>query len=379
MAMLHLAVEAGLAVEAVTVDHGLRAESAAEAEGVARSCADLGVPHAILRWQGWDRRGNLQDQARRARLALMAEWAARRGLAAVALAHTADDVAETFLMRLARGAGVDGLAAMPARRRHLGTLWLRPLLDVGRAELRDWLTARGIRWAEDPSNENPRFDRVRARRALACLSPLGVSTGGLVQVASHLAEVRAALEVQTLAAVRAMTRAEAGDVVLDARALTDPPAEITRRVLARALTWVASAEYGPRGPQLARATEALRAGRPATLMGCRMLPGRGEVRITREWRAVRDSVVPASDLWDGRWRVFGPQSNGLTLRALGADGLAQCPAWRAVGVPRASLMSSPSVWRAETLVAAPLAGRAEGWRAVPEPGWDTFQCLTLSH
>ncbi|WP_114967069.1 tRNA lysidine(34) synthetase TilS, partial [Alkalilacustris brevis] len=156
----------GVRLRAVTVDHGLREGAAQEAEAVARLCAELGIGHDILRWQGWDGQGNLQDAARRARQGLIAGWARDHGLAAVALGHTRDDQAETVLMRLARGAGVDGLSGMAPLRLAVGLAWLRPLLDVGRAELRALLRARGVPWAEDPSNEDARFQRVRARRAL---------------------------------------------------------------------------------------------------------------------------------------------------------------------------------------------------------------------
>ena len=105
--------------------------------------------------------------ARAARMRLLSDWAKDRGLDAVVLGHTQDDQAETLLMRLARGAGVDGLSGMAAARSQAGALWLRPMLGVRRDALRGWLTGRGIGWADDPTNEDEGFDRIRVRRAIA--------------------------------------------------------------------------------------------------------------------------------------------------------------------------------------------------------------------
>ena len=141
-------------------------------------------------WRDFMHDGNPR-QCRAARLRLLGAWARRQGIAAVALGHTRDDVAETLLMRLSRGAGIDGLAAMSARREAEGMLWLRPLLEIGREELRDWLRHQGATWIEDPSNENLSFERARIRRAMATL---GLDPAQLAQSAGHLATARAALD-----------------------------------------------------------------------------------------------------------------------------------------------------------------------------------------
>src|SRR5690606_38404014 len=144
MAALHLLTAFGLKVEAATVDHGLRPEAATEAETVARACAALSVPHETLRWtDGPAATGNLMEQARLARYRLLAGWALRRGLTQVAIAHTADDQAETFLMRLAREAGLDGLAGMRSTWEQDGVTFIRPLLVIGRADLRGYLSRHG--------------------------------------------------------------------------------------------------------------------------------------------------------------------------------------------------------------------------------------------
>ncbi|WP_074221721.1 tRNA lysidine(34) synthetase TilS [Rhodovulum sp. ES.010] len=359
------AADGGPPVHAVTVDHGLRAEAPGEARFVADLCAGLGVPHATLRWQGWDGRGNLQDAARRARQALIADWAHARGIGRVALGHTRDDQAETVLMRLARGAGLDGLSAMAPDRQAGGLTWLRPFLDLSRADLRAYLTARGQRWIDDPTNEDEGFDRVRIRQALAVLGPLGVTAEGLAATARRLASARAALAHCTADAAARVAEEDRGDVLLSEVGLDALPEEIARRLLNAALTWVASADYPPRAEALLEMRATLAHAPRATLHGCLIARGGGQLRISREPAAVVRAVAAPGALWDGRWCVDGSVEGGEEVRALGESGLAQCPDWRESGLPRASLLASPAVWRGDRLVAAPLAGRAEGWRAWP--------------
>lgn len=355
LAMLHLAHRAGLALRAVTVDHGLRPESAAEAARVAEICAALGVPHDRLRWH-WDGKGNLQDEARRARRALIAAWARGHGLAAVALAHSQDDVAETFLMRLARGAGVDGLSAMAPSWQEAGVTWLRPLLSTSRAALRAWLSARGLTWVDDPSNDNPRFTRVTARRALSHLAPLGLTAPRLAEVARHLAEARAALDSATDAAWTRCLSDHGLALRLDPAVLAGEPAEIRRRLVQRLVLHIAPADYAPRGPEIARLTERLLAGQGGTLAGCRFQRLASGLWAFREAKAVQHLRAGPGEDWDGRWHMSGDWPEGAEIRALGAEGLALCKDWRALGLPRAALLASPALWQGARLVAAPAAG-----------------------
>lgn len=358
-----LAARGGLPLRAVTVDHGLRPEAAEEARLVAETCAGLGVPHTTLRWQGWDGAGNLQYAARRARYRLIGDWAAGHGITRVALGHTRDDQAETVLMRLARGAGVDGLSAMAPARDEVGVTWLRPFLCVGRAELRAYLRDRGQRWIEDPSNEDARFERVQARRALAELAPLGIDAHGLAATAARMASARAALEACTAEAAARIATEDRGDALIDRAGLAAQPDEIARRLVIAALGWVASADYPPRAEALAETLAALDRAPRATLQGCLISQEGGRLRIAREPAAVARITAPPGAPWDGRWRLVGPAAPGMELRALGEAGLAECPGWRETGLPRASLLASPAVWQGDRLVAAPLAGRPGGWTA----------------
>jgi len=379
--LVHLADWAavrGTALHAVTVDHGLRPEAAAEAAEVARLCDRIGLPHDTLSWQ-WDGQGNLSDAARRGRYAAIAGWARPLGIADVAIGHTADDQAETFLMRLARGSGVDGLAAIRHSRSALGIRWHRPFLGLRRADLRADLAARGLGWMEDPTNQDETYQRIRARQAMAALAPLGIDVACLVDTALRMQRAAAALGQAAADAARRIAQVDAGDVVFDMAGLAQLPAETRDRLVAGALVWVASAEYRPRYAALQAALSAVTDGRAATLHGCLLLPGGNRLRIAREWKAVAEYEVPIAQTWDGRWRAKRQDEAGLTVCALGEAGLAACPDWRATGRPRAALLAAPALWRKGVLVACPAAGLGDKTAFAPEPGLDDYLVTLTSH
>lgn len=155
---------------ALTVDHALRPEAAGEARFVAATAARLGVAHRTLRWQT-PQPG--QARARTARHDLLAAAAREAGSSLILTAHNEDDQAETFLIRARAGSGWYGLAGIqpvslsPAEGQGLPVLVARPLLGASRADLRDLLRANDQDWVEDPSNDNPAYERVRMRRLLA--------------------------------------------------------------------------------------------------------------------------------------------------------------------------------------------------------------------
>ncbi|PYE83882.1 tRNA lysidine(34) synthetase TilS [Pseudoroseicyclus aestuarii] len=349
-------------LSAVTVDHGLRPEAADEARQVAALCARLGVPHAVLRWEEAGQGGNLMDRARRARRGLIAEWAREQGVDHVLLGHTADDQAETFLMRLSRAAGIDGLSPMAARWDESGVTWHRPLLRQGREDLRDWLRGQGAGWIEDPTNADPRFERARIRRLLALMAQEGLGAQTLAQVSRQIGTAREALDRQAEElAARALVQ-DRGDVILHPAALAQAPAEARRRLLVAALRWIGQRDYPPRAAALERLEACLLKGRGGVLNGVRLLPAPAP-RLTREVQAVEGLSAPPGALWDGRWRVEGPFRQGDTIAALGEAGLSQVPGWRETGLPRASLLAAPAVWRDGALIAAPLARVERRWTA----------------
>lgn len=368
LTVLHeLCIQRGKTLCAVTVDHRLRPESAVEAASVASYCATLGVLHQILPWKDWDGAGNVQKAARDARYALITGWAQQTNIQAIALGHTMDDQAETVLMRLARGSGVDGLSAMAPVRNHWEILWFRPMLSLHRAELRVFLRQNNIAWHDDPSNDDLRFERIKARQTLAHLEPLGLNAQVLSQVAGHMQSVQEALVHETRRVAKSIVKPRAGGLEISFAAFTELPDEIARRLIQDALAWITGAEYGPRGKSLSTVLERLPVERSATLEGCRLILQDAQLWLFRELNAVQSKKALVGELWDGRWRVTGPHPTArFHVAPLGSKGLTHCPDWRDTGLPRDLLMASPAVWEGAVLRAAPLAGLPEGWSVVLE-------------
>jgi len=377
--LLHeMQLEGGPEIYAVTVDHGLRPESAAEAVEVARICAGLNVPHDTLNWTGWNGQGNLPDQARRARYSMMAGWAQKRAVSDITLGHTANDQAETFLMRLGREAGVDGLSAMVPMWQLGGITFHRPLLQAGREALRDVLRQTGLGWVEDPSNDDAAYARVRARQALKALEPLGITVAGLSSVAQHMSDVRRTLYTHVLQAAQQMVRLQAGDLLIDMAGFDALPPEISRRLMQAALKWVSGAGYAPRGRAMKGLMQAIAAGRDMTLSGCLIVHTCDQLRVMREYNAVADLRCDRDELWDGRWQAVGSNNKNVAIAALGKKGLKLCPQWRETGLSAVSLMATPALWRGDELLAAPLAGMENGEKFVLKHDLDHFFTTILS-
>ena len=246
-------------VEAATVDHGLRPESAAEAAFVAEVCAARSIPHATL--TGPQIEGNVQAGARALRYGLLAGWAKARGLGFVLTAHHQDDQAETLLMRLQRGAGLAGLAGIRPRAAIDGLIVLRPLLGWRRAELAEIVAEAGLTPVADPSNADERYDRVRLRQRLAENGWL--DTGALARSAAALGEAEQALDWAAEQLIAERTESAPGGLTFDASGL---PAELRRLILVRLLALLVPADP-PRGDAVQRLLAALEAGEVATLAG----------------------------------------------------------------------------------------------------------------
>ena len=226
----HRAERSARRIAAATVDHGLRAESAAEAQAAAKLCDKLGVPHQTLVWTGPKPSTRVQERAREARYRLLAAHARTIGADAVVTAHHADDQAETVLFRLLHGSGIAGLAGMEALSLREGIAIVRPLLDVPKADLVAFCKAKGAAFVDDPSNADPRFARAALRPLLATLAAHGLDRDALLRLARRAREAD-----EALARAAAELEAKLGDGPIDARALFAAPIAVVQRTLARRL------------------------------------------------------------------------------------------------------------------------------------------------
>ena len=359
---------------AVTVDHGLRAGSGAEALQVAKWANALSIPHTILTRKGQRLSQNIQAQARDVRYRLLGEWMTKQKIGTILTGHTMNDQAETFLMRLARGSGLDGLSCMaPNAHFPLPEFYAlrltRPLLAFTHERLVEYLRERGQPWIEDPSNTNDRFSRVRMRAALPILADLGITSQQIAETTARLRSAREVIETKTKCHLNETVQLSIWGYALVSDKFMSAPDEVLVRCLSQLIARVGGSPYAPRFEQTLSILQWLKAGKshPAgrTLGGCRLencKPNR--VLITREEAALTlDSPVlnlrqGESGLWDNRFEIELPGDAGLgvfAVKALGTVGL------KALGKradlpkiqPRRISVAQPSIWKGDRLMSVP--------------------------
>ena len=340
------------------VDHGLRPESRREARSAAAALKARGLTARILTWRGEKPTANLQAAAREARYRLLGDWCRAHGVLHLAVAHHLDDQAETLLLRLARGSGLDGLAAMAPVSELPHYRLLRPLLTVPKARLVATLRARGQDWIEDPSNRDRQHARIRLRHLRPVLTREGLTPDRLAATAGRLGQARGALE-RALAELLARSVAldPAGFAWLDVRALGQSERALGLRALARLLTTIGGAAYGPRLSRLEGLYDRLIHPdfRGATLGGCRLQRRSDGVLVVREVAKIcPNEVFPGEKLlWDGRFEVrLGTARRRphrpMILAALGRDGGRHLGTVGQVleksRIPAAARVSLPTLW-----------------------------------
>lgn len=355
----------GGSATALIVDHGLRPESSVEARTVFERLSDRNIQAVVLERRGPRIFSDIQAKARDARYELMTHWCLAHGVVHLLLGHHREDQAETLLLRRERGSGVYGLAGMPEIRETGALRILRPLLTLPKARLRSTIDALGVDVVEDPSNDNPRFSRVRIRQGLKDKSH-DPSAARLSGEAARMGVSRATFE---LAVANALARTcvvfPEGYCLLNWRGLIRAPLDVRCRVLACVVTCVGGQPYAPRYKRLRNLHDVLAAGNLGggrTLSGCRILPRKSKLLVCREPSAIRDGVdAHGSVYWDGRYRLrtLG-ESDGAVIGKLGDVRLASLDLdvkrEPVANIPAAVRPSLPAIWRDDTLLMAPHIG-----------------------
>jgi tRNA(Ile)-lysidine synthase len=373
IALMHLArrwtrlTRNPLRIVVLTVDHGLRPESKVEAEFVRAQAERLSLAHASLTWAEEKPTTGIQAAARRARYDLMTAYCRAHNIACLVTAHTADDQAETLLMRLRRGSGLDGLAAMAIVSERGGLPIVRPLLRLSKGTLLACLRCENLPFVRDPGNLNMAFERVRLRHAMKALISAGITRPALALSAARLGRAREALSraagafLEQNFAVSPLGRGEFGLGAFHAL-----PEDIACRVLSRVLLLIAGKLEPPRMAKVERLFEALRAGkRQAALGGCLVIVAGAQLAFYREPGRTGRSPLPCDPssacLWDGRFVLtFANDFEGSVSTApLGPEGWAICgKRLKGRGLTlrgdRLAALTTPALWRDGGLLCAPL-------------------------
>ena len=292
------------------VDHGLRPEAADEACFVEEQAQQLNLPVRMLKWDGPYPKTGISAAAREARYALMAE-VCRAHEAVLVTAHTQDDQAETMLMALARGAGVNGLSAMQPVSIMNGVTLLRPLLGFARERLRATLRMAGVSWIDDPTNEEEKYERVRVRKGLAVLAGLGVSGRDFACSSARLLRAREALDHGARALMRdCVVHEPSGFVRIALKPFVDAFEETQlRMVLAVIKTYGGGMEQGLSGAEALLNWMVAGTTRARTFAGCRIVRRREEFVVGRELARVSrapHTLKPGRTVtrWDSRYEVI---------------------------------------------------------------------------
>ncbi|WP_342241769.1 tRNA lysidine(34) synthetase TilS [Inquilinus sp. OTU3971] len=337
---------------ALTVDHRLRPDSTAEAVATGAALTRHDIPHRILTWTDAPARAS-QDQARRARYDLLGQACREAGIRDLAVAHQREDQAETVLLRLAKGSGIDGLAGMAAWRPAPWGRLLRPLLDLPKARLAATCTGFGMVPVDDPSNRRSRYARARLRAAREVLAAEGLTDDRLFALARRAGQARDALQRIAAELGRGAVRLDpAGYASIDLPALRQAEPEIARRLLDSVTACIGGGAEA-RFDALERLVDAMRDGAllgrtlGRTLGRCRLRVAGDRLLVFRERRFLPETLGPvpgASLLWDGRFRIETPADIAPEDR-ISAWGDAAAGQGRPDDLPFDAAAVLPALWR----------------------------------
>ncbi|MDB4106539.1 tRNA lysidine(34) synthetase TilS [bacterium] len=356
----------------LTVDHDLRPESKEEVQKVSQWCQTLGLACHILKFPKALKTTGMQEHSRLQRYRVMAKWCRQNDAQALVVAHHRQDQAETVLMRLAHQSGINGLGGMAAKQRLAvqdeTVTVVRPLLSYHREALLDVLKKAKQPWVEDPSNENPKFERVRARKALPALAELGLDMDALLALSAKMQALRATLDAQAVDWLRAHGRwTPFGYIDLDAEAFQALDATLQQRIISALMRFLGGQVYPPkrhRVDALMQRCQSQNYG-AATLGGCLVRWRGAQLLLGREMAslcALPSHIVSQAGkrLWDARFLVNLTPSQaqqGVFVAPLGKAGLSAVKAQGATvnkQVPASYLHVLPAFFKGDEFLSCPV-------------------------
>ena len=346
-----------LKITILTVDHNLRDESADEALYVGELCNTLGLEHKTLFWDHENIKGNLSASAREARYRLMQNSMPSRAI--LITGHTLDDQAETFLMRLRRGSGVDGLASM-AERSYLPfgknemTIF-RPLLDFERNTLKNILKFYKVDWIEDPTNDDQSYERVRVRNLLARFVEIGIDKHTISRTALLMQSAKTALNHFALEYYEQFGSCDNGDIIFDFAEFSKQPLDIKRRLISAAQKWVSNQKYRSRLSQVDSVINSLDEKITFSGSGTICYFHADSIKITREVNACGGAIDASNGaIFDQTWKLITSENcKDLTIKCLGEDGYTLLEPVIRKKIPYKTIVALPALFKDNTLINFP--------------------------
>ena len=346
-----------LKIVILTVDHNLRNGSADEALYVGELCNKLGLIHKTLFWDHKDIEGNLSASAREARYRLMQNSIPSDAI--LITGHTLDDQAETFLMRLRRGSGVDGLASM-AEQSYLsfgndGITIFRPLLDFERQTLRKILKFYKVDWIEDPTNNDQSFERVRVRDLLARFVEIGIDKNTIGRTALLMQSAKTALNHFASDCYEKFGSCDNGDIIFDFSEFSKQPLDVKRRLISAAQKWISNQKYRPRLSQVDALINSIDEKVTFAGSGTICYFHNNSIRITREANACVCEIEASNDvIFDRRWKLIALENcKDLTIKCLGEYGYTFLEPGIRKKIPYKTIIALPALFNDNNLINFP--------------------------
>ena len=353
----------------LVVDHGLRAESKQEAKFVKNEAKKIGFPTRILKWKGSKPNKRIQEEARNKRYSLLTNFCRENNINNLYLAHHLDDQIETFLFRMFRGSGLQGLTSFSSSYERNGLTLIRPLIDTPKSELISYARRKKINWVEDPSNENQKYDRVKLRKVLPLIYKEGFDKKVFLKSVKKLRLANQALDQITKEFVLQYVIINKNiSVFINQELFLTAPEDVQLRVLQNTIRIFSGERYY--SPNYLKILNLMNWARNDNNISAKTLGGtifrkrKGGLILYKEVKKLND-IKPIKlskskyKAWDNRFLIKINKSVKGEISYLGNEGVKILKSKKILGkkgfngIPLTALYSIPAMWDGKRLISAP--------------------------